>query len=233
MNEIRIAFLRALAQITRLDFLKESPRQPFAYFWLVVVRACLGVAYAFVAAFLFWLLRSPILAGILATIALLVLHHYLTSTPEATAPTQFRKALFPGENPTADLLANLVVPLLLMLFILGGHAFWLPAILALGTAAGIQFTHNAMTAADSQQHSTDRKSWIAAVIALAVFALLPCCGNSDALRAAFLRAFFLLAGMFFGTQWLASSKLKTTSFHANCLLGTAMALLLALIANAL
>lgn len=231
MNEIRTSFLRALARTTRLDFLNEDSHKKADACWLVIVRGALGFAYALVGGIIFWLLRSPILSAILGTIAILILHHCLTGTPESGAPTQFRRVILPGDAPTADILANLTFPILLMLTILGGHAFWLPAAFAFGTAIGIEYT--ADDDATENKLFREWKCWIAAAIIVLLVATLTHLGNMDAMRTAFLRNILLFLGIFLLMPCIRRTPLKTKKFHANCFLGTAVALLLTLIANAL
>lgn len=233
MNDIRLSFLRALALSTRFDFLQESPRQRPKAFWLVLVRALQGLAYAIIAAFISWLLRSPLLAAFLGTVAILLAHCFIAGPQDFSLPVTVRRALIPGDNPTWDLLANLLLPLLIFLAIHSEIISWLPAILASGTTAGMEFYAKEGDAPQKGLFLQNYPCWLVATATFLLFAVLPCLGNDDCARVALLRGFFLVAGLFILMPALKHTQLKAIPRQASCLLGTILAYLLALIANAL
>ena len=231
MNHIRNNFLNALAATTRLDFREmfEADPLPLNPAWIVLVHALLGLAYALIAILLNWLLSAHFLAALASTIAISFLHTNLTSGKELSLPNTLRKALFPAfgapENPAADLLTSLLLPLLLLCLLFQGGAIWLPAILALGATLGAELAHP-----DSQSFSLkEGASWLTAAIATLLCVVFPFLGNRQLLQHQFLLAALLFGIIVLLLPWMKHLPNRPASFAANSLLARFVILILILL----
>ena len=237
MNQLLNDFLLALAQTTRFDYRALSPETAAPaspHRWpQVVVRALMGAVYLLIAALLARLISQPVAATLLAAAAIYALHYWLTAGREARMPLLFLRnwATEPAlDGPdTLGIFLQCLPALLLLALLFLDCALWLPAILAIGTAAGRDLARPA------SQHALafDWAAWLAAFVVLFLTLICPYLGN-ELLRGVATRyalVVFLIA--FLLTPWLRQLPRRPTGFTANSFLAGVVVTLMVLLIRCL
>ena len=217
MNDFNENLLKALAQTTRFKLTDETSSASASAAWLVAIRSLMGVAYALLASLIMWLIKVPAAGLILAAIALFALHSWLTAGREMKVPSSLCRRLFPNamkdENPSMDLLCNIVPFVLTLLLMICMGTMWIPAIMAIGTAAAAELSVQQTAQNFSFRHP---KAWLVAAIFIVVFQLLPCIFSRTLFQAVFLRAAVLFAMTMLIVPWFRQLKARSTNFTTNC-----------------
>lgn len=217
MNNFNESLFKALAQTTRFNFSDENSSTAVSAAWLVAVRALLGVAYAVIAQLILWLVKVHAVGLILSTIVLFALHAWITAGREMQLPATIRKRVFPNlnrdENPSVDLLCNIIPVALTFLLLLCHGTMWIPAIMAIGTAAAAEISGQ-----QPMQNFSIRqpKAWLVAALFVLVFLLLPCLSVREIFQAVFLRSIFLFAMAMLLLPWFRQMKTRSVNFTLNC-----------------
>lgn len=237
MNQLLYDFLQALAQTTRFNFLPTDaePAAPAPRWMHTLIRALMGLIYLLIAALLQRLLSQPVAAVVLAAIAILALHHWLTAGREAQLPRSLQLAWMPetvnpdSPGPLAIFLQCL--PALLLLALLGLHAAaWLPAILALGAAGGRELARRTTPAATPKY---DWWCWLVAAVTVFLTVICPSLAN-DAMRPFATRSALLVLLMtFLLMPWLRMLPRRPVGFQANSFLVSTIVTLMVLLIRCL
>ncbi|MGN0867114.1 MAG: hypothetical protein ACI4SG_05505 [Oligosphaeraceae bacterium] len=234
-NRFLTPFLKALSRCTRLPAPlllqgQEDDQSPLPLFWMTAARTAMGVAYMVVALLCQWLLKPAMTGNLLGALAVLLLHLFLSRSPDIRLAPLLRQAFQreDKENPSADLLAQLVIPCLLFLLLTCHAAHWLPAIFALGATIAAE-----LSSPRKEEDFREKSSWLLGAGAIVLFTLFPFLGDGAAFRCAFIRGVLLLLVLALLSPRLQKLHTKPECYSVNAFLGTGFMLLLAVLANAL
>ncbi len=228
-------FLKALSRCTRLPglfpgFLPEDDQSPIPLFWMTAGRTAMGIAYMIVALLCQWLLQPALTGNVIGTLAVLLCHLFLSRPQDFRLAPLLRQTFQgkEGDNPSLDLLVQLVLPCLLFLLLTCKAAHWLPAIFALGATLAAE-----LSSPRKSEDFREKSSWLLGAGVLFFFTVLPFLGHLAALRSSFIRAVLLLLVLALLSPRLQKLHTRPECYAVNAFLGTGFLLFLSVLAVAL